>query len=69
MQVGIHPLWLLTLQAGRALSQAWLEELVETCRLSASLGLERTPVPDTLLPANWGIKEHLGFQEGSNSWE
>lgn len=69
MQVGVHPLWLLTLQAGRALSQAWLEELMEICHLSASLGLERTPIPDTSLPANWGINGHLGFQEGSTSWE
>ena len=52
-QVGIHPLWVLTLQTGRALSQAWLEELIETCHPSASLGLEWTPIPDTSVPANW----------------
>lgn len=69
MGTGPHQLRGLTLQAEQALCQARAEQILQNCHLGASLGLKRTPVPGALLPANLGIREHLGFQGQSNSWE
>lgn len=69
MGTGPHQLRGLTLQAEQALCQAWAEQILQNCHLGASLGLKQTPVPGALLPANLGIREHLGFQGQSNSWE
>lgn len=65
----IHQLWVLTLQTASTLTQALLEPLSGSCHPDLSLALEWTPIPDTWLPANLGIKEHSGSLGDPNSSE